>query len=189
MPIPLNLTFRDMPSTPALETAVNDWVAKLERFYDRNDRIERCDVVIERPHQRHHRGQLIHVRITIAVPGNDVIVSREPRDGAHEDAYVAIRDAFRAARRQLEEHTSRLRKEVKAHVEPAHGRVTFLDVEGEWGYLESGARQIYFHHNSVIDSEPLAVGDEVRFAEEAGDKGPQASSVVPIGRNGHHQPV
>jgi len=82
-----------------------------------------------------------------------------------------------------------LRREVKVRVEPAHGRVTFLDVEGEWGYLESEARRIYFHRNSVIDAEPLAGGDEVRFFEETGDKGPQASSVVPIGKHGHHEPA
>jgi hypothetical protein len=63
-------------------------------------------------------------------------------DGAHEDAYVAVRDAFRAARRQLEAHARRQRHELKTRVEPAHGRVTYVDVEGEWGLLDASGRQI-----------------------------------------------
>jgi ribosome-associated translation inhibitor RaiA/cold shock CspA family protein len=182
---PAHLSFRDMDSTPALEDFVRGWVAKLEHVYDR---IERCDVVVERPHQHHHQGQRIRVRVTLAVPGPDVVVSHDHSvDGAHEDAYVAIRDAFHAARRQLEDHARRLRQDVKMRVEPGHGRVTFVDAEGEWGYLESEARRIYFHRNSVLDPVPLAVGDEVRFTEEHGAKGPQASSVSRIGKHGHHE--
>lgn len=185
MPTPLHVSFRDMDSTPALEELIRDWVAKLEHVYDR---IERCDVVVERPHQHHHQGQRIRVRVTLAVPGPDIVISHDHElDAAHEDAYVAIRDAFHAARRQLEDHARRIRQDVKTHIEPEHGRITYLDAEGEWGYLESDARQIYFHRNSVLDTEPLAIGDEVRFTEEDGAKGPQASSVSRIGKHGHHE--
>lgn len=76
---------------------------------------------------------------------------------------------------------------MKAHIEPEHGRVTYLDAEGEWGYLETDGRQVYFHRNSVLDAESLAVGDEVRFHEEPGLKGPQATSVTRIGEHGHHE--
>ena len=105
MAIPLQLTFRDMEPTPALEEHIRDWAGKLERAYPR---IERCDVMIERPHQRQHQGPLFHVRVAVGVPGPDVVVSRDQQlDAAHEDAYVAIRDASRAARRQLEAHPRR----------------------------------------------------------------------------------
>ncbi len=185
MATPLHLSFRDMESSPNLEAFVRDWMTKLEHVYDR---IERADVIVERPHQHHHQGQRVRVRITLAVPGPDVIVSHDHSlDAAHENAYVAIRDAFRAARRQLEDRVRELRGDVKARIEPEHGRVSYLDVEGEWGYLESGARRIYFHRNSVLDAEPLAVGDEVRFVEEPGIKGPQASSVRRVGKHGHHE--
>jgi cold shock CspA family protein len=186
MPLPLSITYRDMESTPALDGFVHRWAAKLEHVYDR---IERCQVMIERPHQHHHRGQRVHVRVTLAVPGNDIVVSRDHAlDGAHEDVYVAIRDAFRAARRQLEDHVRVQRQDVKARVEPEQGRVTYVDAEGEWGYLLTDGRQIYFHRNSVLDdNDQLAVGDEVRFTEERGDKGPQATSVVRIGEHGHHE--
>lgn len=185
MSIPLTITFRDLEPSAAAEDFIRTWVSKLETVYDR---IERCQVTIERPHQHHHQGQRYHVRVTVAVPGPDIEVTRDHAlDGAHEDLYVAIRDAFRAARRQLEDHARRQRADVKAHAEPEHGRVTYLDIEGEWGYLDAGGRQVYFHRNSVLDHAALAVGDEVRFAEEPGVKGPQATSVARIGKHGHHE--
>jgi ribosome-associated translation inhibitor RaiA len=103
----VQLTFRDIGPSPALEGFVRRWIAKLERAFPR---LERCDVTVERPHQRHRHGQLYRVLVRLAVPGPDVVVSREHTlDGAHENAYVAARDAFRAARRQL----------VKARLQPA----------------------------------------------------------------------
>ena len=185
MPAPLHISFRDMASTPSLDTFIREWFAKLEHVYDR---IERCDVIIERPHKHQRHGQQVRVHVKLGVPGPDIVVSHDhPLDGAHEDAYVAIRDAFTAARRQLEDHARKMRQDVKTRVEPEHGRVTYVDAEGEWGYLEAEARRLYFHRNSVLDPEPLAVGDEVRFTEAPGDKGPQATSVTRIGRHGHHE--
>ncbi|MBX3155044.1 MAG: ribosome-associated translation inhibitor RaiA [Deltaproteobacteria bacterium] len=116
MMTPVQLTFRDMDSSPALEGFVRRWMTKLERVYPR---IERCDVTVERPHQSHKHGQLYRVLVRLAVPGPDIVVSHEhPLDGAHENAYVAVRDAFRAARRQLEDHARRLRGFVKPRVQP-----------------------------------------------------------------------
>ena len=114
---PVQLTFRDMDSSPALEGFVQRSIEKLERVFPR---IERCDVTVERPHQSHKQGQLYRVLLRIAVPGRDIVVSHEhPLDGAHENAYVAARDAFRAARRQLEDHAARLRDFVKPRPQPA----------------------------------------------------------------------
>lgn len=99
---PVDVRFRDMEASPALEQFVHRWAAKLGRLHDR---IASCEVVIERPHQSHRHGQRVHVRVALAVPGSDIVVSHgQEIDGAHEDAYVAVRDAFRAARRQLEQH-------------------------------------------------------------------------------------
>lgn len=117
---PLTITFRDLRSSSTIESFIRRWASKLETAHGR---IERCHVVIERPHQRHHHGQRYHVRIALAVPGPDVEVSRDHSlDAAHEDLYVAIRDAFRAARRQLEDQARRQRADVKTHAEPEHGR-------------------------------------------------------------------
>ena len=116
MPIPLNITFRNMRSSPTVEGFVRRWASKLETAYKR---IHRCAVAIERPHLRHHQGQRYTVRITLTVPGGDINVSHDHElDGAHEDLYVAIRDAFRAARRQLADHARVKRGDVKAHSAP-----------------------------------------------------------------------
>jgi len=107
MAFPVDIRFRDMDPSPALEQFARRWAAKLGRIYDR---IGSCEVVIERPHQSHHRGQDIHVRVSLDVPGPDIVVSRNHElEGAHEDAYVAVRDAFRAARRQLDQQVSAAR--------------------------------------------------------------------------------
>lgn len=108
MQIPLKISFRDMESTPALEAAVRDRCDKLAQL---TDRIVGCEVVIDRPHQHHHHGQHVRVHVKLLVPGIDINVSRDPDlDASHEDAYVAIRDAFLAARRQLETQVQRRRE-------------------------------------------------------------------------------
>jgi ribosome-associated translation inhibitor RaiA len=186
MPVPLQLTFRGVDRSEALAAWIHEWAAKLEHVYDR---IERAEVVVECPHRRRRQGKQFHVRIRLHVPGSDVVVDHDPGpDEAHEDPYVTVRDSFHAARRQLEDHARRLRGDVKEHDEPAHGRVVHLDVQGDWGRLETGdGRQIYFHRNSVLGGmEALALGTEVRFHEEPGEDGPQASTVEPLGQHGHH---
>lgn len=100
-----------MDPSPAVEERVRKKAAKLERFHDR---IVGCTVVIEAPHRHQNKGKLYSVRVDISVPGKDVIVDRaKPADHAHEDVYVAIRDAFNAATRRLEDQTRKLRGDVK----------------------------------------------------------------------------
>ncbi len=116
MQTPLQITFHQLPPSPALEADVRKWVDELATFFDR---ITSCRVLIEAPHHHHHQGRLYRVRIAVAVPGDLIVVGRSPdEDGAHADPYVAVRDAFRAARRQLEDHVSRLRPEAKSHAAP-----------------------------------------------------------------------
>lgn len=186
MQIPLDITFKDVAASDAVEARVRELVGKLERVYDR---ITRCEVVVELPHRRRRQGRQFHVRVRLTVPGGELVTSRDPGpDEAHEDVYVALRDAFLAVRRQLEDHARKLRRDVKRRVEPQHGRVTFVDIEGEWGWLEpDDGRRLYFHRNSVLGGiDGLHVGDEVRFTEETGEKGPQASTVETIGEHGRH---
>lgn len=177
-----------MDSSPAVETRIREMAETLATAYQR---IIRVEVVVEAPHRRGVKGQRYHLRIKIEVPGNDVMISRDPGDdNAHEDIYVAIRDAFHAARRRLEVHVAKeLRRDVKDHSGPTHGRVVFLDVERLWGHLEAAdGRRIYFHRNAVVgDVDELEIGDEVRFEEEAGIEGPQATTVSPIGVHGRHE--
>jgi cold shock CspA family protein/ribosome-associated translation inhibitor RaiA len=185
MQLPLQITFRDLPQSDALETAIREKAVKLEQFYDR---IISCRVVIEAPHQHRHKGKLYHVRIDLTVPGGELVVNRAPgKRQAHEDAYVVIRDAFDAARRQLEGYARRQRGDVKTHEAPPHGRITELAAERGFGRIATtDGREIYFHRNSVVDAafDQLEVGHEVRFTEESGDQGPQASTVQRVGK--HH---
>lgn len=114
MQLPLQITFRNMHPSTAVENAVREKVQKLERFYDR---ITGCRVVIEAPHRQHIKGNLFCVRVDLAVPEDELVVSREAAHG-HEDVYVAVRDAFEAMMRQLKEYARRRRGEVKRREPP-----------------------------------------------------------------------
>ena len=115
MRLPLQVTFRNMDRSPALEVDIEDKTSKLDQFYDH---IMSCRVVVEAGHKHHHKGNLFGVSIQLSVPGRDLVVSRNPtEDQAHADAYVAVRDAFDAARRQLEDFARTRRGDVKNHRE------------------------------------------------------------------------
>jgi len=117
MQIPLEITFRGFPHSDAVETRVREKAAKLEQFCDN---IISCKVALELEHQHQHQGNLFHVRIDLKVPGKHIVVSREHHDKqSHEDMYVALRDAFDVAKRQVEEHVRIQRGEVKKHPVPA----------------------------------------------------------------------
>lgn len=115
MQIPLQITFRDMEPSEAVEAKIKEKAAKLDRFHDH---IMSCRVVVEMPHQHQNQGKLFHVKVDITVPGSEIVASHtSDQNHAHEDPYVAIRDAFDAARRQLEDYIRRRRGEVKAHAQ------------------------------------------------------------------------
>jgi ribosome-associated translation inhibitor RaiA len=113
MSIPLDLTFRDMEASDAVATAIRESLDRLGKFYDR---IQRCGVVVERPHQSQKHGQGFHVRLQIEVPDRVFTIDRDPgQDDDHTNVYVAIGDAFRVARRQLHDHAEIIRGDVKSH--------------------------------------------------------------------------
>ena len=188
MQTPLQITFKDMEPSEALEARIREKVEKLEKMFHP---IIGCHVVIEQTGKHHHQGRLFKVSIDITMPGAEIAVSRDhEKNHAHEDAYVAIRDAFDAARKQLEAYRDKRRHHVKKHnnnqaarINP-NGRVRELFPEAGYGRIESDdGRLIYFSRQSVINGEfeMLAVGSEVLFAEVEGDEGPQASSVQAVG--------
>lgn len=179
---PLQITFKGLEPSDALKEAVQTRADKLERFYEK---IESCRVVIESPHHQHHKGNLFHVRVRLTVPGEEIVVSREPsQHAAHQDAYLAINDAFKETKRQLEDYVRRRRGKVKEHVGPPHAVVARIFRDKGYGFLRTPrGDEIYFHENSVVDGafDKLEEGTEVRYAEEKGDKGPQASTVSIVG--------
>jgi ribosomal subunit interface protein len=103
---PVEITFKEIESSAAVEARIRELAEKLERVFDR---ITRCEVLVETPHRHQHKGRQFHVRVRLTVPGQEIVSSHDPGiGGAHEDVYVAIRDAFNAAKRQLEVYAEKL---------------------------------------------------------------------------------
>ena len=134
---PLKITFRDMPPSKAIEDNIREKATKLDSLHDD---IMSCRVIVEAPHRHHRKGKAYVVRIDITVPGDELVINREPKHlvaaraahgeelekklaenheptkhAAHEDVYVAIRDAFNAAARKLQDHARRRRGKIKTH--------------------------------------------------------------------------
>ena len=172
------VSFDDLPVDEQVRDAALDHVAALERLWDR---ITGCHVVIAQPHRHQRQGRLYSVRVELVVPGGEIVVNREhPRDHAHEDVFVALRDAFRAAERRLEDHVRQLQGAEKAHGERPHGRISQLFPLKGYGFIKTAdGRDVYFHRNALSDPDfrVADVGTPVSFTEEEGDNGPQAAAV------------
>lgn len=183
---PLQINFRDIPPSEAVEAKVREKADKLDEFFDH---IMACSVMIEAPHSHHHKGNLYHIRIDLTVPNDEIVINRDPKENhAHEDVYVAIRDAFDAARRKLQDHSRKQRGDVKTHEVPQHGTVSELVPYEDYGRIQtSDEREVYFHRNSLVDGDfdTLEIGTKVKFVEVPGEgeNGPQASTVHLIGKH------
>ena len=119
MSLALQITFRHMDPSPALETRIRELATRLEKF---SEHIMRCHVIVEPPAHHKHQGFLYDFRVDITLPGEEIAIRHaHPADHAHEDPYVALRDAFRAARRKLEDYERKRRRDVKSHSEAASG--------------------------------------------------------------------
>src|SRR3569623_298385 len=176
MKLPVQITARHMSLSEAAEAAIREKAAKLDTFYDR---IMSCRVLVEAPHRSQQNGMLYNVRIDLTIPGAELVVKREP----HEDLYVTIRDAFNAARRQLQSHVRKQRGEVKTHEEAPLGKVTRIYPDQGYGFIETvDGREVYFLENCVSHGtfKDIHVGLLVRFAETSGEQGPQATVVSPV---------
>ncbi len=174
MEIPLQITSRDIELTEAIRAEINEKAGKLDKFCNR---IMRCKVVIESPRRHQHEGKLYSVHIYMTVPGTELIVKQE----LDKDLYVAIRDAFRDARRKLEDFVREQRSDVKHHEETPRAVISTLFHDRGYGFLTTPeGLEVYFHENSVVneDFNKLKVGMKVRFVKTAGIKGPQASTVT-----------
>ena len=115
MQLPLEIEFIDMAASAALETIIREKVSKLEKIHDR---IIGCRVTVEEPHRHNHQGKQFRVNVRLTVPGAVLVSSHDNQDKGHEDANVAVRDAFTAIRRQLESHVRIQRGDVKEHSRP-----------------------------------------------------------------------
>jgi cold shock CspA family protein/ribosome-associated translation inhibitor RaiA len=178
-----------------LEELVQKEAVKLDRFYDR---ITSCRVMVERP-QRAASSKLYHVRIDLGLPNGELVVKHTPtlhgtlqdikteKSGkeaesvlTHRSPQRAIHEAFHEMRRRLQDYSRQQVGFVKIVQKMAEGKVKEIFPDQGYGFLETtDDRQIYFNQASVLDGHfnRLRVGTRVRFAEEMGEKGPQASTV------------
>lgn len=181
MDVPLEIGFHNMDASEFAEARIRERVAKLEKLYDR---LISCRVVIEAPHRQHQKGNLYRVRIDMSVPGDEIVVSREPHRAkeryADPDVYTVIRDAFDVAERRLKEFKQRQRFETKIHDTPMHGRIVRIESGQNFGFLlNAEGNELWFHRNAVMneDLENLHPDDPVHYVETIGETGPQASRV------------
>lgn len=179
MEVPLRITFRDMARSEALETRIRNKVDKLEAFHPH---IVSCTVTVEERHRHQQHGRQFNVRISAHVPGHEVVVNRDH----HEDVYVAVRDAFDAAARSLEDLSRQQRGDIKSHDLPQRGRVARLFADEGYGFIVTAdGRELYFSRDNVVhpNFEQLEPGTPVQFIESLAAEGRQAKRVS-VGRHG-----
>ena len=192
----LQITFRNMKPSTEIEDWIRAEAAKLDTLYSR---VMGCRVAVEVPHRHHRKGSPYHIRIDLTVPRGEIVVKREPSLNAqarhlgerevkkqaevkalHKQLRQAINDAFKAAGRRLQDYARRQRGDIKSPALLPEAHVSKIFPEKGYGFLTSDdGREIYFHKNSVLGRAfpRLNVGTAVRFVEESGEKGPQASTV------------
>lgn len=181
MEVTLQITTRDVPHSDALEAHIREKATKLEKFYPH---IISCRIIVELPHKHHHQGRLFDVRIDMTVPGGELVINRV----TNEDVYVAVRDAFNAAGRRLEDFARRQRGDTKIHMPILHGKVVRLFNDEGYGFIETlDGQELYFHRENLAghDFDRLAIGEEVQFLEDISSEGYQAKRVS-TGK--HHVP-
>ncbi len=112
MNVPLEISFRDMNPSPAVETLVREKASKLDRIFGH---LTSCRVIIGAPHRSKHRGKAYHITIEMGVPGRgELVVNHEPESNpGREDAYVAVRDAFEKALRRLQALANQMEGKAK----------------------------------------------------------------------------
>lgn len=186
METPVQIDFQGMDPDEMMRDRAREHVDALEKRYGR---ATSCRVLIKGPGGHHRTGGLYDIHIRVALPnGKEVNIGRTPQnDERYSDKIFALDDAFKRARRQLQDQVRTLQGKVKEHEAPPLGTVTKLNREGGFGFLEDAdGHEFYFHKNSVLNDAfaRLELGTRVAFAEEIGEKGPQASTVRVLGKHG-----
>lgn len=176
----IQITVCDLPDSPAIENHLRKKAEKLDRFYHR---INSCRIVVTIPQKHKHNGKIYCIRIEITVPGRELVVNRQ----LSQDIYVAIRDAFNALQRQLENYARKRRGDVKRHELGNKGVVKRLFQEDGYGFIQGlDGNELYFSSSNMsnIEFEQLEIGDKVEFLMVAANDGWQAHRVTKE-RNNH----
>lgn len=180
MQVPLELTYRDVERSDAIDALIQEKVAKLEEACDH---ISSCRIAVERAHTHPDSGSPFRVRIDMTVPpGHELFAEKSPDQGTqYVPLEAVIRETFDAARRQLVELNERQTGQVKTHPQQAvAGIVTTLFPEEDYGFIKTPTEaDIYFNRNSVLndDFDRVELGTGVQFFRVEAEDGPRASSV------------
>ncbi len=172
----IQVTFRDIPYSAALETQIHEHAEKLNEFFDG---FTHCRVVLTTPQKHQHQGKIYNVRINLAVPGKEIVVTHQE----HEDVYIAIRDAFNALSRQLEDYVRKKRGDVKTHSIPAYGNILRIFPDEGFGFIKGQDENEYYFNMTHLAStrfDSLKIGDAVHFLSEPVDDGLQARRVTKV---------
>ncbi len=178
---PLEIAFHNLEPSEALEAEIRERFAKLEKLYDR---MTACRISVEALHKQHRTGNVYEVHIDMLVPGGELVVSRQPKKTKERfqnpDVYTSIREAFRAAERQLIDYKRQLSGEVKTHEPLFQGQVAEMHPEEDYGYLLTAeGALLYFNRSAVLngDFDQFERGDVVHYIQADGESGPTAVKV------------
>lgn len=155
----IQITIKDMPNSPALEDHLRKKALKLGQYYEH---INHCKIVIHIPQKHKHQGKLFSVGITVAVTGKELVVNRK----LNEDVYIAIRDAFHAIQRQVENYARKRRGHVKTHTAAMHGYIKKVFAEEGYGFIQGDDNSEYYFsptNMSNLSFAHIGVGDIVHF--------------------------
>jgi cold shock CspA family protein/ribosome-associated translation inhibitor RaiA len=179
--VPFDIAYRNVEPSESLEQHVLRGLARIEKIATD---LVRLRVTVSRDNVRRRTGNHYQVRLDFTFPGRSVAITRTPPAHPQDETLTtAVTEAFSKAREELLEARQLRRGEVKAHEPVDLGRVT--DLLPDYGFLEAADGHIvYFHRNSVLGAgfDSLTEGTQVRFVEERGEKGPQASTVAVVGK-------
>jgi ribosomal subunit interface protein len=181
MKIPLQITFHQMQRSDALDDLIREKCAKLEQM---DPHIMSCRVTISEEGKHKRQGHSFNVRLDIHVPRKEFAITRSH----DEDVYIAVRDAFNAAKTRIEDEQKQRHGFVKQHDVPVHGKVARISFEEGIGFIETmDGREFYFSRENVAHPafEALEPGTEVQFIEAIEGDGPKAKRVT-AGK--HHVP-
>ncbi len=172
--LPVQITIRDIPGSAALEAHLRSKSAKLKQFYKN---MTSCRIVLEFEQKHKHRGKLYNVKLDVTVPGKELVVTNK----TNEDVYVAVRDAFTAIIRQLDNLSHKRHGRVKTHSDVMHGHVARIREDEGYGFIEgTDGNEYYFSLTNVRAPgvQPLMIGDAVEYIPQSVNDGWQACHVL-----------
>ncbi len=174
------ISFHNETHSDAVESTIR---AKIEDLEQVHSGIIGCRVVVSAPHRDKWKGKIYEVHVEVSIPGPDIAITREAgTNHAHEDLYVAIRDAFDTARRALQDQVRKMSDHrTKRHPVTVYGQVVRMFLEEGYGFVETeDGHEVYFDRDSLTKSSwpQIQVGNQVRFKERDGEKGPYGTQIT-----------